>query len=138
MTTDRQTFADTLLACEECGVEFIWTVTQQRKLAEQGAPLKPPTTCPACQRLVAPPDRRRGRVKWYNRLKGWGFITQTNGEEIFVHHSGLAEGLDSLYDGDLVEFAVEQTPKGPQAVDARPLPIDDEPPDTAPHPAESL
>jgi len=136
MTTDRQTFADTLLTCKECGVQFIWTVTQQRRLAEQGMPLEPPTLCPACQRLVAPPGRRRGRVKWYNRLKGWGFITQTNGEEIFVHRTGLAEGVKSLHDGDLVEFAVEQTPKGPQAVDVRRLAID-EPPDTAPRPAKS-
>lgn len=136
MSTARQTFADTLLTCQECGVEFIWTVTQQRKLAEQGAALEPPTRCPACQRLAALPGRRRGRVKWYNRSKGWGFITLTSGDEIFVHRSGLAEGLESLREGELVEFAVEQTPKGPQAVDVHRLPTDG-PPDTAPPPAES-
>jgi len=125
MVTNRQTFADTLLTCQECGNKFIWTVTQQRKLAEQGFPLEPPTLCPACQRLVAPPGRRRGRVKWYDRRKGWGFITQTNGEEIFVHRSGLAEGVGSLRDGELVEFSIEQTPKGPQAVDVQRLLIDE-------------
>ncbi len=130
MTADRQTFADTLLTCEECGVKFIWTVTQQRKLAEQESPLEPPNLCPSCQRLAAPPGRRRGRVKWYNRTKGWGFITLPNGEEIFAHRTGLTEGIDSLEEGDLVEFAVAQTPKGPQAVDTHPLPLD-EPRDTA-------
>jgi len=137
MTADRQTFADTLLTCEECGVKFIWTVTRQRKLAEQGSPLEPPTLCPACQRLAAPPGHRRGRVKWYNRTKGWGFITLPNGEEIFAHRTGLAEGIDSLEEGDLVEFAVEQTHKGPQAVDTHPLPLD-EPPDAAPPFAETV
>jgi len=137
MTTDRHTFADTLLTCEECGVEFIWTVTQQRKLAEQGVTLEPPTRCPACQRLAASPGHHRGRVKWYNRSKGWGFITLTTGDEIFVHHSGLAEGLESLRDGELVEFAVEQTRKGPQAVAVHPLPTET-PPDSAPRPDESL
>ena len=136
MTTDRQTFTDALLTCEECGVEFIWTVTQQRKLAEQGAALQPPARCPACQRLAAPAGHQRGRVKWYNRTKGWGFITLTNGDEIFVHRSGLAQGVDSLRDGELVEFAVEQTARGPQAVDTHPLPMD-EPSDSARYPARN-
>lgn len=135
-TSERQTFADTLLTCQECGTQFIWTVTQQRKLAEQGLPLEPPTLCPTCQRLIAPPGRRRGRVKWYDRRKGWGFITQTDGEEIFVHRSGLAEGVRGLREGELVEFAIEQTAKGPQAVDVHRLLIDEQP-GTAPHPAES-
>lgn len=127
MATDRQTFSDTLLTCEECGVEFIWTVTQQRKLAQQQALLDPPTHCPACQRLAALPGHSRGRVKWYNPTKGWGFITLTSGEELFVHRTGLAPGLLGIREGDLVEFSVEQTPKGPQAVGVRLLATEEPP-----------
>jgi len=121
MTNDRQNFADTLLTCEECGVEFIWTVTQQRRLVQQGASLQPPTHCPTCQRVAPLHGSSRGRVKWYNRTKGWGFITTTSGEELFVHRTGLGPRVVSLQEGDLVEFSVEQTPKGPQAVEVRPL-----------------
>jgi len=124
MTTDRQKFTDTLLVCQECSVEFVWTVTQQRISAESEDPLAPPPHCPACERLAAPPGHRRGRVKWYNRTKGWGFITLTTGDELFVHRSGLTPGLTGLQEGDLVEFGIGQTPKGPQATEVRQLSTD--------------
>jgi CspA family cold shock protein len=124
MTTDQQNSTDTLLTCQECGVEFVWTVTQQRSSVPSEGPLVPPPQCPACRRLAAPPGLSRGRVKWYNRTKGWGFITVTSGEELFVHRSGLTAGLISLQEGDLVEFSVGQTPKGPAAQEVRRLSAD--------------
>jgi CspA family cold shock protein len=61
--------------------------------------------------------RRRGLVKFYNQRKGWGFITPTTGQEVFVHRSGLADdALHPLQEGDLVEFALDETGRGPQAV----------------------
>lgn len=70
--------------------------------------------------------RRKGHVKWFNNTKGYGFIRQDDGEEVFVHYSSIqSEGFKSLEEGQAVEFELSQGPKGPQAervtkVDASP------------------
>jgi cold shock protein len=57
-----------------------------------------------------------GTVKWFNEAKGFGFITQESGPDVFVHYSAIdASGFKSLNEGDQVEFAVTQGAKGPQA-----------------------
>ena len=57
-----------------------------------------------------------GIVKWFNDRKGFGFIEQENGPDVFVHHSGInADGFKSLDEGDQVTFEIEQGPKGPSA-----------------------
>jgi len=57
-----------------------------------------------------------GTVKWFNDHKGFGFIEQQNGPDLFVHHSGIdATGFKSLHEGDHVTFDIEQGPKGPSA-----------------------
>jgi len=59
-----------------------------------------------------------GSVKWFNDRKGYGFIEQEDGSDVFVHHSGInGEGFKSLKEGDQVSFNVEQGEKGPAAVD---------------------
>jgi cold shock protein len=58
----------------------------------------------------------RGTVKWFNDAKGYGFITQTDGEDIFVHFSGIVgDGFRTLAEGEAVEFEVRDTDRGPQA-----------------------
>jgi CspA family cold shock protein len=61
-------------------------------------------------------DRIQGTVKWFNNSKGYGFIARDGGKDVFVHFSAIAsDGFKSLAEGDKVEFAIEESPKGPQA-----------------------
>jgi len=59
----------------------------------------------------------KGKVKWFNDQKGYGFITTESGKDIFVHHTAIQDsGFKSLSEGQEVEFEVTQGPKGEQAV----------------------
>ena len=57
-----------------------------------------------------------GKVKWFNEKKGFGFIEQDGGQDLFVHHTAITgEGFKTLSEGQKVRFEVEETPKGPKA-----------------------
>jgi CspA family cold shock protein len=61
-----------------------------------------------------------GTVKWFNDAKGFGFISQEGGEDVFVHHTAIQmDGFRTLKEGERVEFDVTQGPKGLQAANVR-------------------
>jgi len=140
-------YQDTWTVCQQCGQRFIFRVEEQRRQAERGEEITPPESCPTCRPTARPsvehrprprsepqprPQARRepkpsvvlepgpheGTVKWYDTEKRYGFIIHPNGEEIFFHYSGIMPGEKPYFpDGTRVTYLVEQTEKGPQAVD---------------------
>lgn len=63
-------------------------------------------------------ERATGTVKWFNGDKGYGFIAREEGNDVFVHYSAIrGQGFRNLEEGQRVEFAIEQGPKGLQAAD---------------------
>ncbi len=114
-------FRDTWQTCETCGQNFVFTVEEQRRLYKAGAEDYTPTQCPICRETSIKGVKLIGQVKWYNPAKGYGFITKADGSEIFVHRTSLGAGVHALAEGTRVEFEVQQSDKGPEAVNVVPL-----------------
>ena len=197
-------FRDQMLVCEQCGTTFFFTVTQQRRMAEElgHQEFEAPKLCPNCRQQGAEPDagdqaspvgevaeqapeyaeaaaesslepepvsesslepesvsepepesepvlepapvstseslpvfdeslfqdigikvKLIGRIKWFSRKKGFGFVTKADGEELFFHRSDvLPADMGQLRDGTQVEFDVRRTDKGLEAFDVSILP----------------
>lgn len=105
---DLQLSPDRFLVCQNCGITFVWTGWERRQAGAE------PQHCPGCRHVLAMTQRQRGTVKWYDRRKGFGFITASDGSEVFVHRRALGR-LRSLRRGDVVAFRLEQTESGIQA-----------------------
>ena len=120
-------YRDTWAVCEECGSKFIFRVEEQRRLAAKGEPVVAPDRCPDCREGAKSggkpaeeigPGPHEGEVKWYSGEKGYGFIVHPGGEEIFFHRTGIATGeRPNFPEGTKVTYVVEQTDRGPQAVE---------------------
>ena len=137
-------YRDTWATCRQCGKQFLFRLEEQRRMEQQGHEVAPPERCQDCGRTTAslaerPPAPRiaprprperpqtgvslghgphEGKVKWFSAEKGYGFIVHPGGQEVFFHHSGIAPGASLDFpDGAWVTFLVEETEKGPQAVD---------------------
>jgi CspA family cold shock protein len=102
-----RSLGDRIIRCDECGTAYLSAP------AEPAAGMAP--RCPMC-RLVAPAGgRRRGVIKWYSRSKGYGFITPSDGPEVFLHKSEIGPGQTALRAGQLVEYLPVAGPRGIQA-----------------------
>ena len=92
-------------------------------LRKRGAPGALEVPCPEqgfCVKEV--PIVARGKVKWFNNTKGYGFIAREDGPDVFVHYSAIrAEGYRTLDEGQEVEFEIKDGPKGPQAENVMPV-----------------
>ncbi|NIN65657.1 MAG: cold shock domain-containing protein [Anaerolineae bacterium] len=77
-----------------------------------------PRECPACRANGRDGSRLTGTVKWFDQLKGFGFISREDGRgEVFVHRSDIKHvGVRVLYEGERVEFEVQRDPRGERAV----------------------
>jgi CspA family cold shock protein len=108
---------DKLLNCSECGTEFVFRVEEQRRMAAEGEIVEP-QTCASCQANRGQDRRLVGRVKWFDRAKGYGFIQRDDGRgEVFVHRNDIQHGgIKVLYEGENVEFDLECDPRGEKAV----------------------
>jgi CspA family cold shock protein len=112
------TFRDTLVSCAQCGREFIFRVERQREQAERGQEVTAPEMCPQCRQRVKFGGKLHGRIKWFEMDKGYGFIVQDAGDEIFFHHSNVVQEdghLPPLEEGQEVLYEATKTPKGPAA-----------------------
>lgn len=111
----KPTTQDEICYCTHCGISFVWTQEEQQAAAREGA--AQPTHCPGCRHLLPAAGRARGIVKWYDRRKQYGFLVRHGQPDIYVHRSGLRSGSPALQPGDLVEFAIQASDRGPAAVD---------------------
>jgi len=118
-------FRDTLVTCQECRKQFVFTVEKQRQMADRGLAAGVPDVCDACTQRVKYGDKLHGRIKWFSLEKGYGFIAEDGGGEIFCHRHGVPlteEGtFPSLEEGQAVLYERMDSPKGPQAVKVTPL-----------------
>jgi CspA family cold shock protein len=108
--------ADRMLTCLSCGLRFLDTGAEQETRRAQGV-AESPKQCPGCRALATLLVRRHGVVRWYDPRRGYGFVRDDAGTDLFVHVSQLRQaGLSRLRRGQPLDFEVEEGQHGPQAV----------------------
>lgn len=102
---------DKLIKCRSCGISFVCSPVAQRS----SVPGELPAVCPGCCALAAISGPRQGRIKWYDARRGFGFIKEQGGEDVFLHVSEVGRQKDRLRKGIMVRYLVEMTERGAEA-----------------------
>ncbi len=111
-------YRDEMQVCEACGKQFVFTVEEQRAQEQMGLEIQAPERCPECREQEPEPGLRPGIVKWYSQEKGFGFITQPDGSEVFFHRTGIIGDVEKVTQEDAsVWYQLQSTDRGLQAYD---------------------
>ncbi len=111
-------YRDQMLTCHHCGKAFVFTVEEQREQEALGFEISPPTRCPVCRKEQPPePGLHMGITKWYKEDKGYGFIIQIDGSDIFFHRSSITGDVEAVTrERAPVWYEIAMTERGPQAI----------------------
>jgi CspA family cold shock protein len=106
-----------VVICQRCGRGFIVTANYCNMRARRGAEVVIPVLCPTCFLKKGPLPKERGKVKWFNPRKHYGFIVTEQGDEVFFHQRQVLTGdREEVHEGEAARFHVRGTAKGPEAV----------------------
>ena len=124
-------FCDTWEHCSKCGNRFVFTVELQRHIAASGQDKASVLECPSCDprneggtlrtemQLDPVTGHWVGTIKWFDTEKGYGFIDRGDGTDIFFHKSETVGQPADFAEEKMVTYDVEETVKGPQAVEVK-------------------
>lgn len=105
------------LSCKRCGSGFVLTSTYLDFVRRRGGKVIVPLLCPTCFLSEGPLPKQRGKIKWFNPRKRYGFIATEDGEQVFFHQEQLLEEHDqALREGRAVRFHLHYPRKGPEAL----------------------
>lgn len=113
-------YKDEMRVCESCGKKFVYTVEEQRLQEKMGIEQEAPDFCPDCReeepQIEAKPGLHPGVVKWFSSEKGFGFLVQADGSEVFFHKSNIVGDVSQVgQDGAHVWYELRETDRGPEA-----------------------
>jgi cold shock CspA family protein len=103
--------------CQKCGSGFVLTKTYQDLIRRRGGKVIVPVLCPTCFLTEGPMPKQRGKIKWFNRHKHYGFIAAERGDEAFFHQTQLMTDDSAVpQEGQVVRFHLRYSVRGPEAL----------------------